>query len=326
MWGTNPELMLLEGERGDATVRSLEFRSRRIDLDLARRLANLTTLTSLNLTGSKSITDGHVDILASSTSLRRLNFAFNSPGVSPASLETLAHKFRSLTQLNLTDTGLTSESAKVLASSGTIRQLVLRENKIDSEGTVALASCPRLILLDLAANPVGFEGAEALAQHPRLTELDLSDTKIGTLGGLALATNTTLVRLNLWAILASDRMGPEVGDAFEKVLESNTRLRKLTLGLKVPQEARNRIDKQLRRNNAIANEKDPWKKVNMMTKCMGSVQLPSLLDLAMYSIFVRIAPEMPLEEKVKKVERMLLPEDLTERLLALVNPPDDEDK
>ena len=160
---------------------------------LARRLARLTQLTSLDLRGNKIGAAGTA-LLAALTQLKSLNLWGNMIGDEGAAI------LASLTQLNSLDLSWNQIGEKGAASLAALSQLTalkLRANHIGNAGATALATCTKLVSLDLGFNNIGNKGAFSLAQLNELRILDLDGNEITRIGAASLAALTKLSSLNL---------------------------------------------------------------------------------------------------------------------------------
>ena len=130
--------------------------------------ANLTALTSLDLTGNR-IGDEGAQALKGLVNLTRLDMAGNEIGAAGApALEGL---------VNLT-------------------RLDLAGNEIGDEGAPALKGLVNLTSLDLSYNNIGAEGAQALKGLVNLTSLDLAGNEVGDISPLVLLRNLRKINLS----------------------------------------------------------------------------------------------------------------------------------
>jgi|694.fasta_scaffold18477_2 Leucine-rich repeat (LRR) protein len=161
--------------------------------ELARRLARLTQLTSLDLRCNKIGAAGTA-FLKALTQLTTLNLFGNMIGDEGA--EILA----SLTQLTFLDLSwnqIGSKGAASLAALSKLTSLRLRANQIDHAGATALATCTKLVSLDLGFNKIDDKGVFSLVKLNQLRTLDLDGNEITSNGAASLATLTKLSSLNL---------------------------------------------------------------------------------------------------------------------------------
>ena len=154
---------------------------------LAAKVARITSLTSLDLTGNNIGAEG-AQALASLTALTSLNLSFNHIG--DAGAQALA-SLTALTSLELRDNNIGAEGAQALAKLTALTSLNLWGNHIGDAGAQALAALTALTSLALRDNNIGAEGAQALASLTALTSLELRDNNIGKTGFQAL--------LNAWS-------------------------------------------------------------------------------------------------------------------------------
>jgi internalin A len=160
---------------------------------LAKRLARLTQLTSLDLSGNKIGAAGTA-FLAALTQLKSLNLRGNMIGDEGASiLESLTQ----LTSLDLSWNQIGDKGAASLAALNQLKALRLRGNQIGHAGATALATCTKLVSLNLGFNKIGDKGVFSLAQLNQLRTLDLDGNEITRNGAASLAALTKLSSLNL---------------------------------------------------------------------------------------------------------------------------------
>lgn len=159
-------------------------------LEDATQLSELTTLTTLDLTGNR-IGDERARGIAS---------------------------LQSLTFLNLSGNAIVVEGARAIALLPSLISLDLADCDIGPEEARAIAPLPSLTSLDLSWNKIGDEGARGLASLQSLTSLDLTDNGVGAEGARALASLSSLTSLNLW----NNRIGPEGAQAIASLKSLNS--------------------------------------------------------------------------------------------------------
>jgi Leucine-rich repeat (LRR) protein len=160
---------------------------------LAKRLARLTHLTSLDLRGNKIGAAGTA-FLAALTQLTTLNLFGNMIGDEGAAILT---SLTQLTSLDLSWNQIGEKGAASLADLSQLTALKLRDNQIGHAGATALATCTKLVSLDLGFNNIGDKGVFSLAQLNQLRTLDLDGNEITSTGAASLAALTNLSFLNL---------------------------------------------------------------------------------------------------------------------------------
>jgi len=201
--------------------------------------ANLTALTSLDLTGNR-IGDEGAQALKGLVNLTRLDMAGNEIGAAGA---TALKGLVNLTRLNLAGNEIGDEGAPALEGLVNLTSLNLAGNEIGAAGAPALEGLVNLTRLDLAGNEIGDEGAPALEGLVNLTSLNLAGNEIGDKGvqalkGLVNLTSLDLSYNNIGAegaqalkglvnLTSLDLAGNEVGDISPLVLLRN--LRKINL-------------------------------------------------------------------------------------------------
>lgn len=185
---------------------------------LAKRLARLTQLTSLDLRGNKIGDEGTV-LLAALTQLTTLNLSDNMIGDEGAAILAFLTQ---LTSLDLSWNQIGSQGAASLAALSMLTSLRLRANQIGHAGATALATCTKLVSLDLGLNKIDDKGVFSLAQLNQLRTLDLDGNEITSHGAASLATLTKLSSLNL--------EHNEIGAAGAAVLAALDQLNYLNLG------------------------------------------------------------------------------------------------
>ena len=104
----------------------------------------------------------------------------------------------SLSQLDISNTGVTDKGVKALAASPDLKVLNIGETGVTDKGVIALAAAaPNLQTLNLHDTGVTDEGVKALAANPNLKVLDIRDTRVTDKGIIALAANPNLKVLNI---------------------------------------------------------------------------------------------------------------------------------
>jgi Leucine-rich repeat (LRR) protein len=160
---------------------------------LAKRLARLTQLTSLDIRGNKIGAAGSA-YLATLTQLKSLNLWGNNIGDEGAAiLESLTD----LISLDLSWNQIGDKGAASLAALSKLTSLKLYANDIGEAGAAKLATCTKLISLNLGFNKIGDKGVVSLAQLNQLRTLDLEGNEITGIGAASLAALLKLSSLNL---------------------------------------------------------------------------------------------------------------------------------
>ena len=174
---------------------------------LPASMANLTTLTSLDLANNDIGADG-AQALKGLINLTSLDLRSNGIGDEGAqALKGLVN----LTSLDLTNNRIGDEGAQALKGLFNLTSLDLIHNDIGAEGAQALKGLVNLAYLGLSFNEIGAEGAQALDGLVNLTSLDLPYNGIGAEGARALDGLVNLTSLNLWA----NGIGDEGAQALE---------------------------------------------------------------------------------------------------------------
>lgn len=153
--------------------------------DLAAKLAPLTHLTSLYLTGNAIGDEGAKTIAATLTNLTSLYLGHNA--ISDEGVKAIAAKLTKLRSLGLDNNAVGTEGARSIAKSlANLKELDLGWNsygegwnKIGDEGAKAIAGLTSLTSLDVSKNEIGADGAKAIANLTNLTSLNLSRNSIG---------------------------------------------------------------------------------------------------------------------------------------------------
>jgi internalin A len=164
--------------------------------------ANLTALTSLDLSGNRIGAEG-AQVLKGLVHLTSLNLSNNAIAADGAqALKGLVK----LTSLNLQYNNIGDEGAQVLKGLVNLTGLNLRYNRIGVEGAQALDGLVKLTSLNLLGNSIGNEGVQVLKGLVNLTGLNLRYSRIGAEGAQALKGLVNLTSLNLQnlSILRSD--------------------------------------------------------------------------------------------------------------------------
>jgi len=167
---------------------------------LAKRLARLTQLTSLDMRGNKIGAAGTA-YLATLTQLKSLNLWGNMIGDEGAAI--LA-SLTGLISLDLSWNQIGDKGAASLAALSKLTSLKLYANEIGEAGAAKLATCTKLISLNLGFNKIGDKGVVSLAQLNQLRTLDLDGNEITSIGAAPLAALLKLSSLNL----AQNEVGP----------------------------------------------------------------------------------------------------------------------
>lgn len=142
-----------------------------------QRLANLSNLEELSLSGSMLITDAGLLNIAGMTKLNRLNIRF----CRKLTADGMKHlkKLDQLIYLNIEANGLGDSGLKLAVSGKTaLEQLYASGNTLTDEAMPAIGNLTNLKLLALARNKVTALGVKRLAGLKRLEELTLSETKL----------------------------------------------------------------------------------------------------------------------------------------------------
>jgi Leucine-rich repeat (LRR) protein len=154
--------------------------------------ANLTALTSLDLTGNR-IGDEGAQALKGLVNLTRLDMAGNEIGAAGA---TALKGLVNLTRLNLAGNEIGDEGAPALEGLVNLTSLNLAGNEIGDKGVQALKGLVNLTSLDLSYNNIGAEGAQALKGLVNLTSLDLAGNEVGDISPLVLLRNLRKINLS----------------------------------------------------------------------------------------------------------------------------------
>jgi internalin A len=200
-------------------------------LGLSASIANLTTLTRLDLTYNKIGAEGAlalkglvnltsldlsynhigpkgVQALKGLVSLTSLNLSFNDIG--PEGVQALK-SLVNLTSLNLSFNDIGPEGVQALKGLVGLTSLNLRNNDIGAKEVQALKGLVNLTSLNLDNNRLGAEGVQALKGLVNLTSLDLGKNFIGAEGAQALKGLVNLTSLNL----DNNRIGAEGAQALK---------------------------------------------------------------------------------------------------------------
>ncbi len=105
---------------------------------------------------------------------------------------------RTLTNLSLSENGITAPGARALASSHVITHLNLTNNQIGDKGAGAFKSNHTIIVLNLTSCGISSLGADELAGNKKITRLVLQDNNIGDLGAAAFCDHPSITELNLY--------------------------------------------------------------------------------------------------------------------------------
>jgi Leucine-rich repeat (LRR) protein len=216
---------LAEALRYNTTVVSLDVSHNQIGMLGAQLLAQITTLTSLNLHGNKICYKKKTNkaTLALSQNTTLLSLDIGATSINDETLLALA-KHPRLTSLAASHCSLSIESATALAANLQLISLNVFSNQFKDEGAQKIAISPALQYLNIYKNDIGLPGALALAQSTLIQRLEIGGNHIEDEGARALLENRVLVFLDL----TKNGLSPVCLETFSLVA-SLTRLRELNL-------------------------------------------------------------------------------------------------
>ncbi|WP_265030985.1 MULTISPECIES: hypothetical protein [unclassified Wolbachia] len=164
--------------KSNTNITRLILRCSKINYEVIKELAQLSHLTSLDLSCSYVVTE-YVKILASGNLINLTSLDLGGNGIGDEDVEALTSgNLTSLTELKLYDNKIGDRGAKALAS-GNLQKLTLLSlgwNEISNEGAEALAASENLknlITLKVYDNSINYRDVQTLASGNlvRLTSL-----------------------------------------------------------------------------------------------------------------------------------------------------------
>ena len=165
------------------TLTRLDLRNSDITDDGLTALAPLTKLQRLHLAGT-SITDDGLETLAGLKKLKLKTLLISSPEITDAAMVSIT-VHSELDELNLIGTSITDDGLKQLGRLTRLRSLSLAGGDITDNGiATVIGQCPQLTRLDLAGTRITDAGLKTLAESKHLEILNLTrDMTIADQGG-----------------------------------------------------------------------------------------------------------------------------------------------
>lgn len=179
-------------------IKKLYLTQNEIRVSGAKALAEVSTITSLELSYNYLISDEGAIALSNNKNFKYLGLANDNIGVAGAKALT---KAQNLIELNLARNNIGDEGAAAFESNSSITTLNLSNNGISDVGVIALARNKKITNLNLSTNhlknhAITDVGALALAETQTIISLNLDNNCIGEVGHEALVNNKTIKNLS----------------------------------------------------------------------------------------------------------------------------------